>query len=81
MGGLGNLEPGTEVPVSGKYKCVWCGTFVHADSMGRFPKIVPTVKFFRAGKTFKMCPRCGGSTGWTLIEECQPTVKWWEFWK
>lgn len=77
MGGAGNLEPGSKVPTSGIYKCVWCGTFVSAGSKIR----TPTTRFYRAGKTFKTCPICKDSTGWTLIEDRQTNPEWWKFWR
>lgn len=86
-----NIPHGYEVPVSGKYKCEWCGTIsvigigtaadiLLANREAEEARTKPTTRWFRAGAWFDQCPRCRDATGWTLLEEGERKL-WWKFWK
>lgn len=74
-----NLAQGSTVPVSGKYKCAWCGvltvvnggsaqSFATAGQQAQLRQRFPTERSFKAGELFSMCHSCGPATGWTLIK-------------
>lgn len=80
-----NLAPGSTVPVSGNYRCFFCGEGGIADFMAKALGDLPvgghqlrsqanqqTVRYFQRGKLFPECPNCAGGTGWTLLEEKGP---------
>lgn len=79
-----NLQPGTTVPKTGKYKCEFCGAGGIADIMGDLlgqngvgfdgsglnaHGQTGTTGVFHAGEIFPQCPKCGDATGWSLVEE------------
>jgi hypothetical protein len=88
MGEHANLAPGSVVPVSGKYRCCFCGQGGIADiaakvfgdlAMGGGAQFQAKanqneVRYFQAGKRFGECPNCGGGTGWTLLDGNAPSV-------
>ncbi len=88
MGNHTNLAPGSIVPVSGNYRCFFCGEGGIADMMaevlGDFPvgdrarikaqANQKTVRHFQQGKVFPECPNCGAGTGWTLLDEDGPST-------
>src|SRR5215467_8016025 len=80
MTNYANLAPGSIVPVSGEYRCFFCGEGGIADLTAKLlgdmgtPQLQSkasqqTVRYFQAGKRFSECPNCGSGTGWTLLEQ------------
>ncbi len=78
---MDNFSPGSTVPVSGKYRCIFCGEGGLADFMRQelqgsawnTPALQQfsnqsNQRYFEKGKTFPECPTCGPGTGWSLIE-------------
>lgn len=73
-----NLEPGSIVPQSGHYRCIFCGSGGIAEfaqsllgdaiETGAFKQRASqsTSRYFRKGSQFTECPYCGPATGWSL---------------
>ena len=60
------------MPETGKYRCTSCGKARLKPSKGakQAPKTEgPTIRPFKAGKTFTECPNCEDLTEWELVKE------------
>ncbi len=82
MGEIRNLAPGARVPISGTYKCEFCGSGGWADTIAKEYKRTQMITLedmekrarqgktesFAAGDEFPECKHCGEGTLWTLVE-------------
>ncbi len=82
MGDLRNLAPGTRAPVSGIYKCEFCGSGGWADTIAREYRKTQRITLddmekraqqtntvtLKAGDQLPECPNCAAGTLWTLEE-------------
>lgn len=73
---MGNYEPGSVVPESGKYVCCFCGmadafegilggSDLDVEGLSKHER---TTRRFSEGDRFDECPSCGPATGWDLVE-------------
>jgi predicted RNA-binding Zn-ribbon protein involved in translation (DUF1610 family) len=79
---LRNLAPNTRVPISGAYKCEFCGSGGWADTIATSFRVTQRITLddmekrakkgnimsFKAGDEFPECPNCGKVTLWALVE-------------
>ncbi len=77
-----NLAPGTRVPVTGKYKCEFCGSGGWADTIATSFRKTQQITLedmekrakkgatlsFKSGDEFPRCTNCEDMTLWTLVE-------------
>ena len=85
MGELRNLAPGTRAPVSGTYKCEFCGSGGWADTIATAYRKTQMITLedmekrarqentlsLTAGEELPQCPHCGAGTLWTLVESAE----------
>ena len=85
VGEIRNLAPGTRAPLSGMYKCEFCGSGGWADTIAKEYKKTQRITLedmekraqqgktmpFTAGDEFPECTNCGAGTLWTLVESTE----------
>lgn len=82
-----NMPAGTTVPVTGKYKCEFCGEGGFADTISQRFRQTQKISFaeleklakkegastltFERGTAFPKCANCGNGALWTLVERLE----------